>query len=214
MMKSIKQQIFMYFFSLICISTTLFMCIYWFYEFSLNEDLTVVSYREYHQTDDDVFPTISLCFKNPFVKERLSEYGVNESTYFAFLQGKYFSNEMLDIDYNNVTIDIIDYLKGYRIYFRNSTISKFDSGLSIQDKKRLTLISFNGFTDFYNTFYKCFSLAIPKFKDLMIFRIKISNKIYPNGLRPTKHKVRTFVHLPKQFLLSSFTDRYSFRVFK
>ena len=209
-MGSIKQRMFMYSFSLICISTTLFMCIYWFYEFSLNEDLTVVSYREYQQTVDDFFPTISLCFKNPFLKERLSEYGVNESTYFAFLKGQYFSNDMMDINYNNVTIDILDYLKGYRIYFRNSTIVKVDSGLSIQSKKRLTFVSFNGFTDFYNTFYKCFGLEIPKFKDLMIFRIMISNKIYPNGLRPTKNGVRTYIHLPKQFLLSSFTDKYSF----
>ena len=42
----------------------------------------------------------------------------------------------------------------------------------------------------------------------MIFRILLSNKIFPNSERPTKYLFRTFVHLPSQFMLSGHTDKW------
>ena len=91
---------------------------------------------------------------------------------------------MLNVDFNHVTIDISDYIKGYRIYFRNGSIAKFDTDLNIEAKKALTHISFSGFAGFFNVFLKCYALNIPKIDNLEIFRILLSNNIFPNGIRP------------------------------
>ena len=83
-----KQKIFMNCFALLCISITVSLGSYWSYQFALNEDLSVVSYKVFRGTKDDIFPTTSLCLRNPFLKEKLAEYGVNETSYLAFLEGK------------------------------------------------------------------------------------------------------------------------------
>ena len=194
----------MYIFAFLCALTTFFMVVYWCYKFSLNDDLSMVSYEEYYRNEDDIRPTVSMCLENPFVKDRLDGYGVNESSYLAFLEGKDFSNEILNVDFHQVTIDIVDYIKGYRLYFYNGTNAKFDKGITIHDKKSLTHISFIG--QVYSSFLKCFAFNIPNIDGLETFRVLLSNSIFPNGIRPTYNGLMTFVHLPHQFLLSKHTE--------
>lgn len=207
-MKFNKQIILMHSFVILCVFVTVSLCLYWCYKYNLNEDLSVVHYKQFYETNDDVFPTMSLCLGNPFSEQHLAEYGVNKTSYLEFLKGKKFTKVMKNINYSRVTRDVVDFIKGYRIYFRNHSIMMFDSGLPLQDKSKLVFNSFNGFAGSYGIFYKCFGLQIPKIKDLMIFRILLSNKIFPNGERPTKYLFRTFVHLPGQFMLSQHTDKW------
>ena len=203
-----KQKLVMYSVTIICGVITASLCSYWCYKFTLNEDLSVINYKEFHhETNDDVFPTVSLCLGNPFLKKRLYEYGVNKSTYVSFSRGKFFTNEMLDIDFSRVTVDIVDYIKGYRMYFNNSTYVKFEARLSILEKEMLTFNSFNGFIGHSGTFFKCFALKIPAIKNLQAFRILLTNNIFPYGIRPTKNFLKTSVHLPKQILLSQHTEK-------
>ena len=203
-----KQSILKQSFVILCVFVTVSLCLYWCYKFNLNEDLSVVQYKKFYETNDDVFPTMSLCLGNPFSEQHLAEYGVNKTSYLEFLKGKMFTKVMQKINYSRVTHDVPDFIKGYRIYFRNHSIMMFDSGLTLQDKVKLTVNSFNGFAGSYGMFYKCFALQIPKIKDLMIFRILLSNKIFPNSERPAKYLFRTFVHLPRQFMLSQHTDKW------
>ena len=116
---------FMNCFALLCTLIAVSLASYWCYQFTLNEDLSVVSYKVFHGNKDDIFPTASLCLRNPFLKEKLAGYGTDEATYLAFLRGKSFANEMLNINFSYVTIDIADYIKGYRISFKNGTYNKF-----------------------------------------------------------------------------------------
>ena len=183
------------------------MAAYWCYKYSLNEDVTVISFREFHDRKDDIRPTISMCLQNPFVSEKLVAHGINESSYLDFLKGNYFTKEMLAVDFNQVTINLHNYIKGYRIYYRNETHEGFDSGLTTEEKKALVYSSFIGF-DANLRFYKCFALNIPKIKQLMIFRILVSNNIFPKGERPTYFGLQTFVHLPHQFLLSTENNKW------
>ena len=189
-------------FRVLCVLTTLVMCAYWGHKFTLNKDYSVITYKKFDGEVGDIHPTISFCLKNPFLKNRLAGYGVNISSYLSFLKGHHFAESMLNIDYNNVTIDISDYIKGYRIYFRNGSINKFDSGLSKKEKKTLTFVSFNGISGYQGHFMKCFALNMPKSRDLYIFRILLSNSVFPNSTRPLYNGLRIYFHLPQQFLLS------------
>ena len=204
-----KSQILSYSFTLLCILTTGGLCVYWCYEYTLNNDLSVVRYKEFYETEDDVFPTLSFCLRNPYSKEVLEQLQINESLYTAFLAGKIFDPMFLNISYELATIDLANFIKGYRIYYKNSTIKNVDSGLSIKDRKRLIFSSFSGFLgSSVAGLFKCFALNIPKIKELRTFRILLSNDIFPGGERPSNYYFRTLVHLPKQFLLSSQTERW------
>jgi hypothetical protein len=181
------QKMFMYCFTLFCALLTVSFVVYWFYQFTLNEDLSVVKYKEFQRNNDKIFHTVSLCLGNPFLKEKLDEYGVDETTYLAFLEGNAFSNEMMNINFSRVTIDIVDYIKGYNIRFKNDTSIVFDAGLTLQQKEMLTFPSFIGFSGSAGRFYKCFALQIPDVIDLYQFNILLSNHVFEKGIRPAKH---------------------------
>ena len=202
-----KQKIIINGFVFLCCSITISLVSYCIYQYTLNEDLSEVSYKEFRGTKDDVFPTVSLCLGNPFLKEKLAEYGTDETSYLAFLRGSSFNQDLLSINFSHVTINIVDYIKGYRFYLRNITKVSFDSGLTLQQKEKLTYISFIGF-GFHGLFYKCFGLQIPEVSNLLAFRILLSNEIFPSGTRPTKDFFTTSIHLPKQFLLSFSSDKW------
>ena len=141
-----KQKMFMYCFTLFCALLTVSFVVYWCYQFTLNEDLSVVQYKEFQEKDDKIFPTVSLCLGNPFLKEKLDDYDVDETTYLAFLEGSTYSNKMLNINFSHVTIDIKDYIKGYNLRFKNDTSIVFGAGLTLQQKEMLTFPSFIGFS--------------------------------------------------------------------
>ena len=190
---------------LCCAAAAIFMLVYWGREFSLDEDLTVTTYRKFYEREDDVYPTVSICLVNPFLKRRLAENGVNQSLYLKFLKGEYFSEDLLKIDYIKVSIDISDHVKGYKMYFRNGTyFGNVFLEVDIMDKRRLTYNSYNGFDHYGKRFMKCFALNIPRVQDLKTFRILISNELFePTRYeRPTGKGFRAFFEIPGQHLLS------------
>lgn len=198
-------------FRFLCLLTTLSMCIYWCYKFSMNEEKSVINYKTFSVTSPDaIFPTLSLCFENPFLKSRLAEYGTDEKEYLSFLSGNYFDEKMLGIDYNMVTKKITDYIKGYEIYFNNFTRMDFSSIMVDERKESWISNNFNGLIQIGRTgFFRCFSFDIPKIKDLRIFRVKLSNEMFRNGVRPTSLSFMTYLHLPNQFLVPSFNYKWT-----
>ena len=87
-MKITIKQSFRFIFVLLCAFAAISICVYWIYKYRLDEDLSVITYREFYEREDDVYPTVSICLVNPFLKRRLAENGVNESLYFKFLKGE------------------------------------------------------------------------------------------------------------------------------
>ena len=94
-----KQKMCMNCFALLCAVITISLGSYWCYRFILNEDLSLVEYKEFYETKDDIFPTASLYLGHPFLREKLAEYGANETIYLAFLSGKTYAKDMLNINF-------------------------------------------------------------------------------------------------------------------
>ena len=203
------RPILSYIFILLCVSATISMLVYWSYKFKLDEDSSVITYRKFYERESDVYPTISICLESPFLNQRLAEYGVDQSLYLKFLRGDYFSEDMLKIDYSNVTFDISDHVKGYEMYFRNGS-KKLDLKLSITEKRRLTHNSYNGFNNFGRRFLKCFALEIPKIYGLLIFRILLSNNIFQRTQceRPVYNGFKVVYHIPQQYMLSGENEKW------
>ena len=56
-------------FHLICVVLTFSIIGYWIYKFTLNESIVSLEYKNFYDTSEDVYPLMSLCFKNPFKKD-------------------------------------------------------------------------------------------------------------------------------------------------
>ena len=199
-----KRDIFVQCFRIFCVLAAVFMSAFWFHTYSLNHDLCLVDYKPFYETEEDLVPTQSFCLKNPFLQDRLlQEYGLNESSYLSFLEGNYFSQQMLDIEYEKVTLDISDYITDYYILWTNETEVVYRHPHKLNPI--VTSISFNGF--WRNGFYRCFDLQVPKHRDISFFSVLVSNQVFRNNTRPILDDFFTLIHYPNQLVTSILTKR-------
>ena len=111
-------------FNFACVSATVVMVGFWCYQYFKDDDLSLADYTEFERgDDDDLYPILSMCFQDPFLDEKLKEIhpNLNQSFYEKFLKGEIYDERLRHIDYDNVTLNIIDYEGDYVVRWRNGT---------------------------------------------------------------------------------------------
>jgi hypothetical protein len=197
------------------------------------KDVTAISYETFHKEEKDVYPSIGLCFANSLIDEKLNQYAIKvqpgsnahmytmRELYSFFLAGEYWNPDMLQIDYDDVTKNIDDYVLSYEIvttkfetieiYNKETQANTHKSQIQPKEigkrKQGNVIPHFRKFSLF--TTMKCVSVDIP-FKKGMKFieaRIRFNNSIFNDGVRPTQSvdiicgDFFAFVpHYPKQFI--------------
>ena len=189
----------------ICILLAIVLVVDVFYKFSKNEDISLLKYTSYLKTESDYYPVISFCFKNPFLTEKLEKYGAHEATYLHFLEGKNVSAELLEIEYDQVTIDVKDYLVEYWISWANGTDESFPAGSEGGRHHFETLVSLNGFIN--RQFFKCFYVNHKTQKSRRLQSVKLNQGIFQNKSRASYYSFLTLLHYPHQVLRSLGTLR-------
>ena len=198
---------FRFLFQIICQASAMSMIVYWIYVYTLNKDLCTIDYKTFHQDTEDPYPLLSLCFNERSSDKmfRLPDLSVNQSTYIEFLGGKYFDARLLDIDYDNVSIDMSDYIiRQWGKYVNGTDIS---GKVDVLQPTELFMKSSSWFGD--KSFYKCFSLKVPQIKGLERYGITLKNSIFTNGLRPSSTGFQTLIHYPNQLMTSRGTIKYA-----
>ena len=104
------------FFHIICIIAALILIIYCIIRYVADGDVTHIDYSKFHEESDRVYPSITICFTKPFVAEKLSQYDqdISVGSYKDFLSGyddKTWNISLAEIDYDEVTIQLKDYLR-------------------------------------------------------------------------------------------------------
>ena len=100
----------------VCAIVVTFMIGYWFYKFHKNEDISVIEYKLFKDSENTLYPELNFCVFNPFLDDVLSNIsqGLNRRSYFDYLQGKIPANETYEkITYEEVTINFFAYLSFY-----------------------------------------------------------------------------------------------------
>ena len=192
------------------------------YEYSLDKDLTLIEFKKFQTKDEDIYPSTSFCFFGPYEVEKLKSVGENitESKYIKFLQGRLWQEEMIHIGYDDVTIDIDDYIVGYDI--------KFDDEEKISNiTPEFLELENKGWNPPYasltNPDMKCFTLDIPyqHGKLLKYISIRIKTNIFRNGIRPHKYAYNLddtsdgfymLLHYPKQIVNGKSAGEKSWRI--
>ena len=171
-------------YKLLCFTVTIGTISWCLYNFVLNEDVSSIQFKEFQSQPEHVYPSVSFCVINPLLDEKLKEYGtdITVKSYQSFLKGLDWDDKMDAIDYDNVTLDLNDYILDYTVLYGNLTRSKvnFDTaGPDIGWKPPYT-----SHKDYRG---KCFSIEIPYQRNQAIrnIRLNIKKEVFKNRARYT-----------------------------
>ena len=194
-------------FHAVCVIATVLLCAFWAYKYSLNEDTSLVEYRMFYETPDDPYPIASMCFRNYFFEEKLLQLNINESSYLKYLNGDLAIEQFSNVDYDNLTRNIENYIvKTYTAWTNGTEVIH-----EINGTDKLTYqTTYSGFI-WDGLFVKCFAIEMPDNNDFHIFGLLIHNGIFPNGFRPANYDFSILMHYPNQFLRSMDTFKYNWK---
>ena len=127
---SIFDKAFKVFSYFLCICFAIYFTIQCIQHFMLDEDVTQIEYRKFHDDSESIYPSITYCIKNPVVpKERQSiwlKYGKNDTTnlrkdYLKYLSGLSNSDAFTESDYDVVSKKLENFLKEVEIVMDANT---------------------------------------------------------------------------------------------
>ena len=170
------------------------------YDFVQNHDLTTITFKTFHNDDESIYPSLSMCFNAPFLKENLIQSANLSRTieYSRYLIGKAPTNETLDnINFEDVSFQINDFLIKAVIQFKyGGRLSKRriqHDEIHIQSWGRIYRIT------------KCFTFDVPYLEKALAKSMSIyfNTSVYPNSQRPADGGnpggLQLFAHYPQQF---------------
>ena len=206
---SIRYEYFRYSFFSVCLIATIALNILCVSQYLENGDLCVIDFKKFNTDKDRIYPTISICLSNPFDEKRLEDqYGkdMTVANYRKFLRGEFWDSRMLYIDYDNVTLPMIDNVIEYGIQYPNWTWFWFKKD-SIHYNT-----SIKPYIGYRNSDDKCFAINIDfqQDREILRFGMKINSEIFeifPKSVRPDryippKEGFEVYLHYPQQFVRS------------
>ena len=111
---SCREKLFKYMFHGLCGFATLCFTLFCVHQYALDEDVARIEFQEFNSDENQIYPSVTICFPNPLLEDKLAQYGkgINASTYTSFVVGELWDERMAMIDYDDVSIDIENYLLG------------------------------------------------------------------------------------------------------
>ena len=221
-------------FHAICFLATLTLIGNCVYQYFLDKDMSQVEYQKYHEGQDSIYPSISICFNRDslFLEEKIKDnVGVNVTSfdYLWFLSGydtESSSSPFWNLEYDGVTVNLTDHLMEMEMKYGNKRTTWHVLGGELTWKQTLTYnhgryMELNATDDniemipspkmyisHRSPFKKCYAIDIPFVQDkpMLRFNIKINGSIFKDGIMPTKKQFSTHFHLPNQQLKSLSTQ--------
>ena len=183
-------KVFTFLFHVSCFISVLCLVSVWVHKFMKDEDLCLVEYKSLGTTTDTYLPDVSLCIQYPFLDEKLNDLGTNTTAYYKHLSGDDFNENLLSINYTNVTFDLEKYYHGTRVYGDGEVDENMEGEFNTR---------FNGF--FFGDFIKCYGIDT-KTSNVQHFEYIVHYfKLDAVDFLSTK-KVYAVIHAPSQLVLS------------
>jgi hypothetical protein len=209
----------------ICVVSAISLTCYCISEYKLNADLVQILYKEFHESIDDIYPSITFCLNHPFVEEKLLKYNSNLKIPFykdilsgaacrqaGLFKSKWYREKILqqgivdmesewcftdkskllkwnqswtDIDYDEVTFKLQDFLLNFLISFKssrkgqdvaryvmNNNSMRLQEGSATEEYRRLEKLNY--YVSARQPDYKCFSFDIPFVKGKPINKVELT----------------------------------------
>ena len=193
-------------FHVVCWISAISLVLYWIYLFTLNEDTSVVDYQKYYHRKEDKHPMISLCLRDPFNNTQLEMLSgkFNATSYLEFIEGNYFSKDLLTYDYHKLKVNILEYVISYWSNWKNESYKTYDPNEYSSNGLTSTFAGF-----WRDRFYNCYGLQMPEDQNLQGQAVHLKSDIFKSNIRPTAFGFITLLHYPNQLSRSFRTIRMS-----
>ena len=187
-------------FLLICVVTTVALTIFCIYQYSRDEDVSLISFKKYHEDEDSIYPAITLCFTD-YLNGSAFKDNVSEAEYKKFMKGLSWSHEMSKIDYDDVIIDINEYILAAIQTFHNEEDDEWGER---------SYFPKNGITHWMPIFYS--SLSLPEWKcwtfeidpseqnTITGFGLIMKSNIFKDSIRKPFGNFQITLSYPNQFI--------------
>ena len=190
-------------FKCLCIVAAFFLVGMWIHRYYLDEDTSVIENVSYFQSKDDTFPILSLCFKQSFTDQMFSSlpYNVTGANYMKYLEGEYFDENMLHVDYDEVSTNISDFVLSYDLDLMNGTLL---TNVRSEVFFRYPYVTYNWIS--LGNVVKCFGFEITN-SNVKTMRINLNRDIFPARIRPSDGGFAMLLHYSNQVTWSYRTVR-------
>ena len=104
--------------------TTCIMVGYWVFKYNRNDDITLTEYKAFSSNADAIYPELSICLTTPFLTNKFATLNTNvtKEMYLEYLRGETMLNDTgLNIDYEQVSPDLIDFVNSMTIRTRSES---------------------------------------------------------------------------------------------
>ena len=190
-------------FKFVCCTTACCMIGYWIHKYMKNEDVSLIEYKSFAETDSVSLPALTICFFNPFLNSELESLhdNVTNETYLQYLIGEKNSNQKYrHIKYEEVTLNLSDYIRGILIGFRPGKNKPITENCLNADSCSYVSIqrNYDGFAG--KDLLKCFAIQVKQIysKDVAFLMISFK-KTFSSILKQLK-EVAVFSNNPWQLL--------------
>ena len=187
------------------------MVSFWIFKFHQNKDQESIEYKQIEDFDDFIYPELSICLLDPFFAKPFQELEGNLTTldYQRYLVGEKEPNSInQNIDFSNVTMNLFEYIKEFKIHWKNGSKETCDS----PDNCAWARFK-NGFNGFWYSapLYKCFNieLTISSRRVVSSTWITFNSSLAGALSRICKRRaVAVTINFPNQFLRNIEDTRY------
>ena len=190
------------------------MVIFWIHKFLKNEDVSVIEYKFFDDTDSILLPELTICFWNPFMYSALKNLSKDAPDY-AYRQYLVGDNhtypKFKQIRFDKATLDLSLYVKSLIIGFRPETKKPREYCQGIDSCPFVSFKNnYNGFVEHINRlndFIKCFGFSINKMYSKEVNYLFISfNKTFSSVLQQFPG-VQIMMNYPGQLLMKKGVDQ-------
>ena len=187
------------------------MISYCVYKFALDDDMTSIVFRRFNGKGNEIYPTLSLCFKGASIFDAKKIQQINQSNidYQKFLRGLLWDQRLYDINYDNVTLEFKHLVKYIRLQASNG--NNYVPIYTWKNGNQNTKSNFPFQISYRSPSEKCFSFDINTFDipklsilDLARIELKLSNysDTYQSSVKPTATTAIVFLSYPHQLIRS------------
>ena len=191
----------------VCIIATVYLSVNCLLEYLEDKDNSTVSYRNFHQQKDYLYPSVSLCFKSGIFKP-------NSNDYKEFLSGCQhnpacrWNSSLSWLDYDGMTKNLINYVIGEITIFEDNSnytysYTKAQKTEVIADKGNKIFQGYKGGSRVYISRrqwdQKCLTFDMPFLNENKIkyHSILLNNSVFPQNSRP-QDDFEVFFNYPNQ----------------